>query len=97
MTTTPTVRFHGYPKRLVPDILRGVDRDVPMTDRDSDSIFLIVKYLKITDPENANEPTAYKILKQLHSEHAQLERGVFNRLCETPSACRRRKIRRSTG
>ena len=82
--TTPQIQFHGYPKRLVPDILRGVDWDLPMTDRDSDSIFLIVEYLKITDPENANEPTAYKILKQLHSEHAEMDRGVFNRLRETP-------------
>ena len=82
--TTPQIQFHGYPKRPVPDIFGGSDWDVPMTDRDSDSIFLIVEYLKITDPENANEPTAYKILKQLHSEHAEMDRGVFNRLRETP-------------
>lgn len=82
--TTPQDHFHSYPQRPVPDIFGGSDWDLPMTDRDSDSIFLIVEYLKITDPENANEPTAYKILKQLHSEHAQMERGVFNRLCEMP-------------
>lgn len=82
--TTPTVKFHGYPQRPVPDIFGGSDWDLPMTDRDSDSIFFIVEYLKITDPENANEPTAYKILKQLHSEHRAMEVKVFNYLRETP-------------
>ena len=82
--TTPTVKFHGYPQRPVPDIFGGSDWDLPMTDRDSDSIFFIVEYLRITDPENANEPTAYKILKQLHSEHRAMEVKVFNYLRETP-------------
>ncbi|OIR40558.1 hypothetical protein BJP08_08570 [Corynebacterium sp. NML140438] len=84
MTTTPTVRFHGYPKRLVPDIFGGSDWDLPMTDRDSDSIFFLVEYLKIIDPENANEPTAYTLLRELHSEHRAMEVEVFNYLRETP-------------
>lgn len=82
--TTPTVRFHGYPQRPVPDIFGGSDWDVPMTDRDSDSIFFIVEYLKITDPENANEPTAYKLLRELSDEHRAMEKNVFNFLRETP-------------
>lgn len=55
-----------------------------MTDRDSDSIFFLVEYLKITDPENANEPTAYTMLRELNDEHRAMEQGVFHRLCETP-------------
>lgn len=82
--TTPTVRFHGYPQRPVPDIFGGSDWDVPMTDRDSSSIFFIVEYLKITDPENADEPTAYKMLRELSDEHREMEVKVFNYLRETP-------------
>ncbi|MDK8243476.1 hypothetical protein [Corynebacterium sp. UMB10321] len=84
MTTTPTVRFHGYPKRLVPDIYGGSDWDLPMTDRDSTSISFLVEYLKITDPDNANEPTAYTMLRELSDEHRATEVNVFNLLRETP-------------
>ena len=84
MTKAPTVRFHGYPQRPVPDIFGGSDWDVPMTDRDSSSIFFIVEYLKITDPENADEPTAYKMLRELSDEHRAMEVKVFNYLRETP-------------
>lgn len=55
-----------------------------MTDRDSSWSFFLVEYLKITDPENANEPTAYKLLRELSDEHRAMEKGVFDRLCETP-------------
>ena len=82
--TTPQIRFHGYAKRPVPDILGGSDWDLPMVDRDSDSIFLLVEYLKITDPENANEPTAYKIVSQLNQEHTELERKAIDVLRSTP-------------
>lgn len=82
--TTPQIQFHGYPKRPVPDILGGSDWDVPMVDRDSDSIFLLVEYLKITDPENANEPTAYKMVSQLNQEHTELERKAIDVLRSTP-------------
>lgn len=59
--TTPTARFYGYPKRPVPDIFGGSDWDVPMTDRDSDSIFFLVEYLKITDPEKRERADGLQI------------------------------------